>query len=129
MSVLDTLGITRKITRPRLRAFLERHATDAHVLDVGSGNGPYKELFPNRTTLEIEERDGHPVDIVGDAHDLHMIEDTTYDVILLIEVLEHLHTPSRALSELHRILKPGGKLILSTRFVFPIHDAPGDYYR
>tara|TARA_Y100000310_G_C20648814_1_gene798227 strand:+ start:1009 stop:1680 length:672 start_codon:yes stop_codon:yes gene_type:complete len=129
MALLDTIGLTRKITRPRLEKFLQQYATDAETLDIGCGNDQYGELFPNRTTLDIEAREGVQVDIVADAHDLSQIEDGSFEVILCTEVLEHLHTPAQAISEFHRVLRPGGLLILSTRFIFPIHDAPGDYYR
>lgn len=129
MSLLDSIGITKKITRPRLDAFLAKHASDAKTLDIGCGNDQYGKYFPNRTTIDIEKRDGINVDIIGDAHDLHMIEDGSYDVVLCTEVLEHLHTPAKAIGEFRRILKPGGKLILTTRFIYPLHDVPGDYYR
>ncbi|KKT52734.1 MAG: Methyltransferase type 11 [Candidatus Yanofskybacteria bacterium GW2011_GWF1_44_227] len=56
-------------------------------------------------------------------------EDGKFDIILCTEVLEHLHSPHVAISEMKRVLKVGGKLILTTRFIFPIHDAPGDYFR
>lgn len=129
MAFLDTIGLTRKITRPRLEAFLRAHATEAKTLDIGCGNDQYGELFPNRTTLDIEARPGVKVDIIADAHNLSQIKDNSFGVVLCTEVLEHLHTPSQAIAEFHRILKPGGLLLLSTRFIFPIHDAPGDYYR
>ncbi|HLD32525.1 MAG TPA: class I SAM-dependent methyltransferase [Candidatus Peribacteraceae bacterium] len=129
MGFLDALGLTRKITRPRLEAFLRKYASDAKTLDIGCGNDQYGELFPNRTTLDIEARPGVKVDIIADAHDLSQIKNDTFGVVLCTEVLEHLHTPSQAIAEFNRILKPGGLLLLSTRFIFPIHDAPGDYYR
>ncbi len=129
MGLLDSIGLTRKITRPRLEAFLRAHATEAKTLDIGCGNDQYGEFFPNRTTLDVEARPGVQVDIVADAHDLSQIEDNSFEVVLCTEVLEHLHTPSQAIAELHRIIQSGGLLIISTRFIFPIHDAPGDYYR
>jgi len=129
MSILDTIGITRKITRPRLKAFLKRYASDGKTLDIGCGNDPYAEFFPNRTTLDIEARPGIKVDIIADAHDLSQIESESFDVVLCTEVLEHLHTPKKAISEFERVLKKGGMLILSTRFIFPLHDTPHDYYR
>lgn len=129
MGVLDTIGLTRKITRPRLRAFLQRYASQGLTLDIGCGTSEYADLFPQSTTLEIAPREGVRVDIVADAHDLSVIADASYDVVLCTEVLEHLHTPAQAIFEMHRVLKPGGMLLLSTRFIFPIHDAPGDYYR
>src|SRR3989338_816840 len=129
MGFLDALGLTCKITRPRLEAFLRKYASDAKTLDIGCGNDQYGELFPNRTTLDIEARPGVKVDIIADAHDLSQIKNDTFGVVLCTEVLEHLHTPPKAIAEFNRILKPGGLLLLSTRFIFPIHDAPGDYYR
>src|SRR5690606_5554081 len=39
-------------------------------------------------------------------------KDNTFDVVFLLEVLEHLDYPDKALQEIHRILKPGGVLIL-----------------
>jgi SAM-dependent methyltransferase len=129
MAILDSLGITRKITRPRLRAFLTQYANKGKTLDIGCGNDPYSDLFPNRTTLDVEARDGVAVDIIADAHDLSQIENGSFDVILCAEVLEHLHSPHLAIAEFERVLKTGGMLLLSTRFIFPLHDVPGDYFR
>ena len=129
MGFVDIIGLTRKITRPRLEAFLKRYATDKKTLDVGCGNDVYGHLFPNRVKLDIEQRPGVEVDIIADAHDLSQIEDDSFDVILCSEVLEHLHTPQKALDEFRRVLKPGGLILLTTRFIFPLHDVPGDYFR
>ena len=129
MGLLDVIGLTRKITRPRLRAFLKRYAHTGRVLDVGCGAASYRDLFPQTTTLDITAREGVKVDIIADAHDLSQISDASFDAVLCTEVLEHLHTPTRAIAEFRRILKPGGLLLLSTRFIFPLHDVPGDYYR
>jgi len=129
VGILDTIGLTRKITRPRLKAFLQRHASGGRVLDVGCGAAGYRDLFPQLTTLDIAPREGTKVDIIADAHDLSQIPDSSFDIVLCTEVLEHLHTPSKAIAEFRRVLKPGGRLLLSTRFIFPLHDVPGDYYR
>ena len=123
------MGLLTKITRPRIKAFLQRHSTDRKTLDVGCGTALYGDLFPNRVTLDVAERPGIPVDIIADAHDLQQISDASFDVVLCTEVLEHLHTPLQALKEFHRVLAPGGQLILTTRFIYPLHDVPGDYYR
>ena len=50
-------------------------------------------------------------------------------MVLCTEVLEHLPEPQKAIDEMFRVLKPGGQLLLTTRFLFPIHDAPHDYFR
>lgn len=129
MGIIDAIGLTKKITRPRQERFFAEYASDKKTLDVGCGNNIYGNLFPNRTTLDIEARPNVRVDIVADAHNMHMVEDESFDIVLCAEVLEHLHTPEKAIAELHRVLKPGGLLLLTTRFIFPLHDTPHDYYR
>lgn len=109
-----------------MQPFIARHASDAYTLEIGSGSSYYKEYFPNR--IGLDERAGPSVDVVGDAHTLPF-ESEKFERILCTEVLEHLHTPQQAIDEMHRVLKPGGELILTTRFMAPIHDAPGDYFR
>ena len=120
----------KKITRKHLRPFLEKYATDKVVLEIGGGrlstNHSYEDLFPHRHTYDIAPE--RLPDTVGDAHSLSF-EDNSFEFILCTEVLEHLHTPQQAIAEMKRVLQPGGTLVLTTRFVFPIHDAPHDYYR
>lgn len=119
--------LTRKITRQRLEKFLEKYArADKLVLDLGCGSAKHVRYFPNRIGFDIAPGPG--VDVVGDAHALPF-GGNHFDMIVCTEVLEHLHTPEQAIAEMRRVLKPGGLLLLSTRFIFPIHDAPHDYFR
>jgi SAM-dependent methyltransferase len=97
---------------------------------VGAGavstNHSYTEFFPNRHTVDLDPK--RMPDTVGDIHSLPF-HDNEYGTIVCTEVLEHCHTPQKAISELHRVLKPNGKLLLTTRFVYPLHDVPHDYFR
>ncbi len=67
-------------------------------------------------------------DIFGDAMELPL-QDATFDTALLLQVLEHLDDPQKALNEAYRILRKNGFIIISVPFMYPIHDAPYDYYR
>ena len=118
--------LKEKIARPKLAKFVESHASGSYTLDLGCFDSPYSKYFPNRLGFDIAS--GKGVDVVGDAHKLPF-ENEKFECILCTEVLKHLHSPHIGVKEMYRVLKPGGKLILSTRFNFPIHDAPGDYFR
>lgn len=102
------------------------------VLFIGSG-GPLETLVKSNLpesskiiTIDFDEL--RQPDIVMDATNLEF-EDNSFDYVFLLEVLEHIPEPTKALSEIHRCLKVGGKLFMSTPFVFGIHDAPHDYFR
>lgn len=120
----------KKITRKNLEKFLEQHKTDVLILDIGAGkvktNHSYTKYFPNRLTVDVDSK--REPDVVGDIHALPF-QNESHEFLVCTEVLEHCHTPQKAVDEMKRILKPGGKLILTTRFVYPLHDVPHDYYR
>jgi ubiquinone/menaquinone biosynthesis C-methylase UbiE len=98
------------------------------VLEVGSGTSSYRRFIPHTKymTLDIEEKNNP--DICCDLHDIKW-ESNYFDTAIAIEVLEHLYDPQKAVNEIFRVLKSGGKCILSTRFIHPYHPGPKDYYR
>lgn len=115
------------IARKRLHHFLSQHKSDVRVLDIGAGGAAVHDtFFPNRVTVDIDPN--RNPDVVADAHQLPFA-DAEFAMILCTEVLEHLKDPRKAVSEMGRVLVPGGTLILTTRFVYPLHDVPHDYYR
>ncbi|MBJ6985298.1 methyltransferase domain-containing protein [Luteimonas sp. MC1750] len=71
---------------------------------------------------------GAKPDVFGDAGRLPF-PDASIDTVLLLEVLEHLRHPEAALPEIARVLKPGGVLLMTLPFLYPVHDAPHDYQR
>lgn len=119
-------ALTAKLTRVTLDRFVQAHGSSGRTLDIGAQNGPYAAFFPNRVALDIQR--GMGVQIIGDAQAIGLA-DAVFDVVLCTEVLEHLPEPQSAVDEMFRVLRPGGTLLLTTRFLFPIHDAPRDYFR
>jgi len=119
-------ALSGKLTRITLDRFIAAHASPHRTLDIGAQNGPYAASFPNRIGADIMP--GRGVRIIADAQVLGVASET-FEVILCTEVLEHLPEPQRAIDEMFRVLKPGGTLLLTTRFLFPLHDAPHDYFR
>jgi SAM-dependent methyltransferase len=104
------------------------------VLDIGCGNKPYLPFFAGLATsyLGVDAVDGPRVDAIGVAEDLPC-EDSSFDVVLCTQVLEHVDDPTRVLAEIYRVLAPGGVLFLSTHGVFLYHPDPPtsdrDYWR
>ena len=119
-------ALKAKLTRITLDQFIRSHAGTKRTLDIGAQAGPYGAYFPNRVALDLHPRPG--IQIVADAQALGLASGA-FDVVLCTEVLEHLPEPRQAINEMYRVLKPGGTLLLTTRFLFPIHDAPQDYFR
>jgi len=60
---------------------------------------------------------------------LRPFADESVDAVVCTEVFEHLVDPPAAAREIIRVLKPGGRLVLTTRFCFPLHDRPADFWR
>jgi len=101
------------------------------VLNVGAGGqiAHHVSRLDNSdvTTIDIDPDRGP--EFVVDVCNMHCFRDGTFDFIFMMEVLEHVRDPHVALSEIQRVLKPGGKMLMSTPFVFEAHDVPHDYYQ
>lgn len=101
------------------------------LLDAGCGRKPYKDTYFSAATSYVgvdHQSDRSQPDIVASALDLPL-ENQSFDTVVSTELLEHVSDPLRALQEMHRVLKPGGYLILSTPLYWPRHEIPYDFYR
>lgn len=55
--------------------------------------------------------------------------DESFDCVICAELLEHIRNPIDVLKEVYRVLRPGGTLLLTVPFMFPVHGDPYDYGR
>lgn len=85
-------------------------------------------FFPNKTYIGADMREGPGVDEILNLHNIDLPSNHA-GTVLCFDTLEHVEYLRRAIEETHRILKPGGILIISSVFFFRIHDAPSDYWR
>lgn len=67
-------------------------------------------------------------DVFADGRRLPL-NDASVDGVLCLEVLEHVDGPGQVLAEIARVLVPGGVVMLSMPFLYPVHDAPHDFQR
>ena len=104
------------------------------LLDAGCGMSPYRAMLEPHVAqyvgLEWHPESGYRgnnADLYGHVSRVPL-GTGTMDAVLCTEVLEHVPDPDHVLGELGRVLRPGGTLILTAPFVFPIHEER-DYFR
>lgn len=105
------------------------------LLDFGCGSKPYRSLFScadKYIGVDIEN-EGHDhqnedVDVYYDGNTLPF-GDEIFDSILASEVLEHVPDINVTLSELHRVLRKSGKILITIPFVWIEHELPYDFRR
>lgn len=104
------------------------------LLDFGCGCRPYRDLFPatEQVGLEIEGAVQGPhnadVDAFYDGHTIPFPA-ADFDSVFSGEVFEHIFNLPEILGELHRVLKPGGHLLITIPFAWPEHMVPRDFAR
>lgn len=105
------------------------------LLDAGAGECKWAEHFPECHYIGLDYKVGDPawdfsrVQIEANLNEHIPLEDSSVDLIISIQVLEHLSDPHVAMREMARVLKPGGHLFLSTPFFYHEHQQPYDFYR
>jgi len=132
-------NIDRFLPRKSILEALKRNAPHLRgsCLDVGCGDMPYRPLllsppFQISSYIGLDRRDDRvqntPPDLFWD-NDRIPLAAATVDCALCTEVLEHCPDPLAVLREVQRVLKPGGILLLTVPFLWPLHEVPHDWCR
>jgi SAM-dependent methyltransferase len=126
------------VTEARLRSneWIARHAEEitGKVLSIGSGDDydwcgkKYRSYFKN-ASLYLTSDITHKCDLVVDARDMKDIEDDAFDCLICMGTIEHIDDMFKAMSEMARVLKPGGVLLFGAPFGYKIHQQPMDFWR
>ena len=119
--------------------YVKNSSKKLSILEVGPSTQTF---FENTNTDWLQnnaQQLGHnycTLDVVGDVDYLGSIEDCsffkneTFDVVIILSVLEHVANPFLAAQEISRIVKPKGKVYIQTPFLYKVHNpTPNDYWR
>jgi len=127
---------TRTFVRRALIAFLDHWAPriGGDVLDVGAGTWTYprRRLAGRCRYLALDVCPDANVDVVADAQAMaEALGENRFDWVLCLDVIEHVERPADLVDQIFRVLRPGGRLLLTTPFNFHLHGHAGkpEYWR
>ena len=115
---------------------VELASAEGDVLAVGAGAQPYRPLRPAGSRYRAID-----AAIAGEAFSYDLpdteyfegdrwpVQDASVDVVLATETLEHVPDPGTFLAEARRVLRPGGRIVLTVPFAARWHYIPHDYWR
>ncbi len=100
------------------------------MLDYGSGGAPYRSLIAIRDGIRYVTCDiaGTP-ELLIDADSPVPLPPASVNAVVSFQVLEHVARPEVYLAECRRLLRPDGKLLLTTHGTWLYHPHPTDYRR
>ncbi|WFU89460.1 class I SAM-dependent methyltransferase [Rhizobium sp. CC1099] len=99
------------------------------LLEIGAQHQPIGKYFPTFDYWSMDIRKTADNVIVGDITNCPEVESESFDLIVSLDVFEHLNRPWKAAEEIKRLLKPGGIVFVTTIFSWRYHPSPIDYYR
>jgi SAM-dependent methyltransferase len=104
------------------------------LMDFGCGSKPYKSMFQVEEYIGVDfHNEGHPhdneqIDVFYDGEKLPF-ENSYFDSVLCSEVFEHVFNLDEVLTEINRVMKPGGMILITCPFSWNEHEVPHDYAR
>ncbi len=112
------LTITRELRKTA------KNVVTLKILDIGCGDHPYTYLFNYQKYTTVDPHYPNT-----DFQSIDEIKQDSFDLILLIEVLEHVKDPIELLSKIKNLMHTDSKIVITTPFSARIHPVPHDYQR
>jgi SAM-dependent methyltransferase len=111
------------------------HHARGDLLDLGCGKVPlYATYRPHVASVTCVDWPGSVhgmvhLDVAADLSAELPFVSHSFDTLILSDVLEHIPRPRVLLTEMRRVLRPGGLVLMSVPFMYGIHEAPHDHFR
>jgi len=115
--------------RFRFEKIQEIFTTCETIIDFRSSSRRLYESFKNveRNRISVDINESYNPDVVGDICDLNMFKDESIDGIICTAILEHVYNLFKAVQEIYRILKKGGKVFVYLPWIWRYHASKGEY--
>ncbi len=103
------------------------------TLDVGCGQRPYEHLVASKKYVGLEldtpaARKMNKADLYYKGKRFPFRKES-FNSVMINQVFEHVFNPDEFLQEVNRVLKHGGRLLMTVPFVWDEHEQPQDYAR
>jgi len=108
---------------------VEKLEAQAKILDIGCGRGDFASLFADHPFLELDIYPYPEVDLVCDLTLCVPFQENSFDLVVLMNVVEHVPEPQTLLKVVYQLLSPGGIAVVAVPFMLKIHQAPVDFAR
>jgi SAM-dependent methyltransferase len=122
------------LTAKDYQAALKTYAR-GRFLDLGCGSAPlfgvYRDLADEVICVDwpASLHQQRHIDIFADLTRPLPLRDASFDTVLLSDVLEHIPNPESLVTEISRILRPGGSTVIGVPFMYWLHETPHDFNR
>jgi SAM-dependent methyltransferase len=124
-----------------IKYFVKKYKFEGKILDFGCGQKPYEQIFRKSEYAGIDfkyyskNKDVHDKkpDYFFDekySKDLTLpFNSESFDHAVSFQVLEHHKDPKKMISEMVRIIKKEGLILISCPFLYGLHEEPNDFQR
>lgn len=126
--------IVDKFRTDFIKKIFSENQFEGRLLDVGCGIKPYKKIYGNHMSemigIDVEQspHKNNQIDIYYDGKTIPF-DDNYFDFIICTEVLGHAEEPEKLISEMQRVLKKGGHLLLTVPLLQLLNEVPYDFHR
>lgn len=107
---------------------------EKRILEIGSrevtGKSKARQNLSKAQYIGFDYYSGANVDVVGDAHKLssYFENEEKFDIIFSSACFEHFAMPWKVASEISKVLKVGGYLMIETHFAYSSHERPWHFF-
>jgi SAM-dependent methyltransferase len=124
---LDGRTPSRAMTDQALRKLMPALEGPGTIIELGAGGDYYKKYVPSNQRYVLSNL-SEGFDLVLDMTRLDL-PDNSVEALISVYAMEHIYDFKSAFNEQHRVLRPGGRLLLIVPFMYYYHAAPDDFFR